>query len=491
VRDPAPRSITRATIACIAAIATIATIAGVRTAHAQAALWNADDRITITSFNDILALAFDGRRVFAATPNGLEIYDAVARRWLPPSTVEDGYPFMEQRVSLHYERAQGGLWLLGSSGNAYLWSDLSGRWDLRPMGDGPRDRRPPPSQAESDVALRVMRGSMSLDPNGRRWRVTAIVDADRPGTYWVGTAGGNILLADSRSLSSEWLTFGTLATGVSAVSADADGNVWLGGDGRGPRDGITRAGRELQEWTSYEGFATRAPRRNVNRILAGDTVWAAAGDGLFVLPPRARSWQEIAEREGLLSNNVRSIVRTSAGVWAATARGLSLIDTETMRVVWNGMDGLGISDVVPRNDTVWIASDRGVWTGVHDSAGVRILEPPAKPADPRLGGRIAGIASVRGRIAVLAEGRLYFYDGAWSEPATIESGGSAYALRGGRTLLILRRDGLEEWDPEKNRSTHLDSGNDIPDGPVYDAARVGDHLWVATARGAVRLRLPL
>ena len=472
------------------AVVLVTCASSARALHAQAGIWNADDRITITSFNEILALTFDGRRVYAATPNGLEIYDAIARRWLAPSTVEDGYPFMEQQVALQYDRSQGGLWLLGSTGNAYLWSELSGRWDLRPPGDRPGEAADQDAEAASDVAFRIMRGSISLDPSGRRWPLSAITNAERPGTYWVGTRGGNILLADARSLSSEWLTFGTLANGISAIATDAAGNVWFGGDGRGPRDGITRADGDLQNWVHYEAFASAAPRRNVNRILAGDTVWAAAGDGVHVLLPGARTWRVVTEREGLPSENAASITRTSHGIWAATARGLALIDPVTLRATWRGMEGVGIRDLAVRSDTVWIASDRGVWIGVADGGDVRVIEPPGKPDDPRLSGRIAGIANAVGTMVVLAEGRIYFYDGVWSEPAAIHAG-TVHGVRGGETLLLLRRDGIEEWDPKTNRSTSFDSGNDIPRGPVLDAIRTGEYLWVATSAGAVRLRYPL
>lgn len=451
---------------------------------AQSRLWQSDDRVTITSFNHILALAYDGLRLYAATPNGLLIYDSVARRWLPPSTAEDGYPAHEQRVSLVYDRAQGGLWLTGSSGMVYFWSMLSGRWDMRSPFDAPRGAPAPPA----DAALDIMRGTVGIDASGRRWPVSAIAAAERPGTYWVGTQGGGILHADARSLSSEWLPFGALSTGVSAVAVDARGRLWFGSDGRGPRNGISAGDADGQQWQHYDALHTRAPRRRVTRLLAGDTVWASATDGVYVLPPGARAWREITERDGLASENVRAIARTSAGVWAATERGLALIDAATLAVTWHGMAGVPVYDLAVRADTVWIASERGLWQGWVDGANVQLRVVPGAETDPRLRGRIRSVAHAGGIIAAVTDAELQLWNGAeWQR----HPGAGAYAVRGGETLLILRRDMLEEWNPRTNATAMINVLQDVAAGPIVDAARHGDVLWLATPRGAVGLRMRL
>lgn len=477
---------TRTFVLCLAALCALASRAA-----GQSRLWNPDERITISSFGEVLAIAYDRRNVYAATPNGLEIYDAVARRWLMPSTLEDRYPMFERPVALAYDRSQGGLWLLAASGNVYLRSDLSGVWDMRAPFDVPRELIARRSAAESDPAWRVMRGTVTLDPAGRRWPVTAIADSEVPGIYWVGTAGGNIIRADTRTLSGEWLSFGTLSRGVNAIAVAADGGLWFGGDGLGPRQGITQADRDLQRWTSYESVAARAPRRNVNRILTGDTIWAAAADGVFLLPEGARSWRRIEERDGLPDDYVRSLERTSHGIWAGTSRGLALIDPAALRATWRGMEGARINGLAVRNDTLWIATDLGLWIATSDSSGMQVLEAPGRSELPWLKMRIMSVAYAAGSIAALVEDRLYVYDTAWNGPVLLQGGRRAHELRStGESLLILRADGLEEYNPSKKESIFLSIPADIPDGPVRDAARAGEYIWVATPSGAVRLRTP-
>jgi sugar lactone lactonase YvrE len=471
-------------------LALIGLVTSVRTASAQARIWREDDRITISSFNDVAAIAFDGRRVFAATLNGLEMYDVIGRRWLRPSTLEDGYPVFERPVAAAYDPSQGGLWLATASGNLYLWSELSGRWDFRAPGSAPADLFTASQIPGNDAAWRVLRGTVTLDPQGRRWPLSAVVPADRPGTYWAGTAGGNILLADSRNLSGEWQPFGTLARGINAIAVSDQGALWFGGDGLGPRDGLTHADSALQEWTSYESFSSRAPRRAVNRILAGDTTWAAAADGVYVLLPDAREWRRIDDREGLPSSNVRVIVRTAAGMWAGTHQGLALIDPTLLRGTWRGMEGVRINGLAERNDTLWIAASNGLWIAVTDPNGVNVLAAPGRESVVQLRGQVAAVARAGRNVAVLASNGVYFYDQQWSEvtPSATQAGSRPHDLRGAaRGLLVLGTRGVAEWHADTAEWTHLAVPADIPVGPIRDAVRVGEFLWVATPAGAVRL----
>lgn len=462
----------------------------IRTAAGQARIWREDERVTISSFADVAAIAFDGRRVFAATLNGLEMYDAIGRRWLLPSTLEDGYPVFERPSAAAYDPSQGGLWLATASGNLYFWSELNGRWDFRAPGSAPADLLRASRIPANDAAWRVLRGTVTLDPQGRRWPLTTVVPADRPGTYWAGTAGGNILLADSRNLSAEWLSFGTLARGISAIAVAETGSVWFGGDGLGPRDGLTQVDSALQSWTNYESHSARAPRRVVNRILTGDTNWAAAGDGVYVLQPRARAWQRIDERAGLPSSNVRVIARTTAGVWAGTQQGLALIDPATLRGVWQGMQGVRINGLAERNDTLWIASGNGLWIALAEEGGVRVLAAPGRDAVVQLRTQVSAVVRAGRSIAVLGADGVYFYDQQWSDVvrSALLAVGRPHDLRGdARSLFVLGSRGVAEWDAESDDWAQLTVPADIPVGPVRDAVRVGDFLWVATPAGAVRL----
>lgn len=471
-----------------ALLCVIASVAIASPLRSQARIWQPDDRVTISAFGHVVALAYNRRHLFAATPNGLEIYDVALRRWDLPSTIEDGYPVHEQPAALVYDRSQGGVWLLTASGNAYLRSDLGGRWDMRAPFAVPRELiERARSSAEADPAWRVLRGTVSLDPTGRRWPVTRIVDAETRGLYWVGTAGGNIIRADTRSLASEWLSYGTLSRGVGALAIGRAGDIWLGGDGQGPREGIAHGDRDLQRWTLYDAFTARAPRRQINRILVGDTVWTAAVDGVHLLPEGARSWRRI---EDLPDDHVRSLERTAHGVWAGTSRGLALIDVVSLRTRWRGLEGRRINGLAARNDTLWIATHIGLWIAVSDGNDVRVAEAPGIAEHAWLRMRINSVARVGGGIAALANNRVYVFESTWADNLVPQARAPHDLRSSGESLFILGRDGVEEFNFTTKVSTYLSIPFDIPEGPVRDAARTGEFVWVATPMGATRLRLP-
>lgn len=480
---------------CSVALALFAIAPGA--AVAQTRLWRQDERTTITSFNEISAVAYDGRRVFAATPNGLEIYDLMFQKWLSPGTLTEGYPVYQRPVAVVYDQSQGGLWLATAGGLLYFRSDLNGGWDIRPFG--PSDnviagalRRA--RAGETDVALRVMRSTIGVDPYGRRWPITAIVAADRAGTYWVGTAGSNLLFADSRSLSAQWLSFGTLARGSSALAVDRRGNVWFGGDGQGPRDGLVRADSALQKWQWFDSYATRAPRRQINRIIAGDTTWVAAADGLYALLPEARYWRRLGQAEGLQSDQVRGLARTSHHIWAGTANGLAVIDPGLASVI-GAMPGTRVNSLAVRNDTVWIATRAGLLIGTADSSGVHVSPAPGADANQLLRSEIVSVAQAGGQVAVLADRNVLVYGTAWSaaplRDAAILASGRTYDLRAsGDRLHVIGARGIAEWNVARNEWNYLSVPGDVSEGPVRDVLRAGPFLWVATPAGATRLRWP-
>jgi len=458
-----------------------------RAGSAQSRIWRSDERIHITSFNNIQAMAYDGRRVFAASDNGLEIYDEIARAWLPPSTVIDGYPLLARASAALYDRTRGGLWLETAAG-MFFRSDLTERWEPRPF-DRPDTTiiRMCTQGSRDDAAWRVLRASLGLDPFGQRWPVSASVPGQRDGTYWVGTAGGNILFADARNLSSEWLMFGTLSRGIGALAVDARGGIWLGGDGYGPRDGISFAQADLQKWQWYEPYSARAPRGDVTRIIVeGDTAWAAATDGLYLLPRAARSWQRIGEREGLLSEQVRALAVTSAGIWAATTHGLALIDRAAARVAATTLPAARIYALAARGDSVWLAGDVGFAVATFEGGSITVAPLVSRAA--------LSVATAGNAVFFLAADGLYRWDGALGArlaDAAVANIGRPYALRADEHFLyLLGERGLARMAVADNQWSYLVAPGDVPDGPVRDVARAGNDTWIATPAGATRIRWP-
>src|SRR2546422_5631517 len=62
--------------------------------------WCPEDRVLISDFSVVEAVAASPFSVFAATTHGLTIYDRQARTWRLPVTSLDGYPAARVRVAL-------------------------------------------------------------------------------------------------------------------------------------------------------------------------------------------------------------------------------------------------------------------------------------------------------------------------------------------------------------------------------------------------------
>jgi hypothetical protein len=273
-----------------------------QSANAQHGFWQPDERVLITSFHMARGIATDQRHVYIATTNGLEIYDHAFRRWLLPSTAEDGYPVREGPGRIVYDPRERGIWLVTDAQTLYLWSSAMQRWEPRSGLDLPNELRRELNRTpdDRDPALAIMRNFAGRDANARTWQVTALAAADRPGTYWASTYGGNFAFIDSRNLSAQPFSYGTLSRGVSAIAVDAGGNIFFGGDGDSPRTGITRADTTLQNWEQFESRVNAGPQRRVNDLLSASTgVYAAASDGIFVL--RSNRWQKVSDAESAAS----------------------------------------------------------------------------------------------------------------------------------------------------------------------------------------------
>jgi len=74
------------------------------------AQWRPEERVLVSDFSYIDAVAASPWTVFAATRHGLLIYDRVARAWKPPVTTLDGYPTARVRSAVA-DQTGNAVWL--------------------------------------------------------------------------------------------------------------------------------------------------------------------------------------------------------------------------------------------------------------------------------------------------------------------------------------------------------------------------------------------
>jgi ligand-binding sensor domain-containing protein len=104
---------------------------------------------------------------------------------------------------------------------------------------------------------------------------------------------------------------------------------------------------------------------NVHVALLSDTVlWVGTRDGLNVVPlgqmGDPSQWEVLRVADGLPSDSILSLAEQDGVVWIGTAEGVShwdggqiFLDTLTL--------GLEVRQIAVRADTVWAATDEGIW----------------------------------------------------------------------------------------------------------------------------------
>ncbi|PYP71540.1 MAG: hypothetical protein DMD36_03745, partial [Gemmatimonadetes bacterium] len=99
----------------------------VRPSACQSARWRPEDRVLISDFSNVEAVAVSPFTVFAATMHGLISFDRPAHAWRLPVTSLEGYPAARVRVALA-DGADNAVWLGTDEGWA-RYDAAVGRWD--------------------------------------------------------------------------------------------------------------------------------------------------------------------------------------------------------------------------------------------------------------------------------------------------------------------------------------------------------------------------
>lgn len=505
------------------------------------AYWRAADRILVTDFRELGAVTSDRRFVYAAGDHGVLVYDHRFERWEEPFTIEDGYPRADPAIALEVDEFTGILWMVTRTGALWahdvsmggawrwvgtlpgappvrlathegsLWARTSSGWfEAGPGGAPPVRAAAVPRELEGasltgleqlereSAAFRSTGSSLTVDEYLRRWEITGAAPSPDPGRWWLSTWGGGIYAYDDRMLEARPLRFGSVGRGVSALAVGAGGTTggsgfWFGGDGLGRHRGIAHADGELQNWMWHEAGREGAPGGPVHAIVETDAgLFVGANDGLYRLV--GDHWDRLTDADALPATAVRALATASGALWAGTDRGLVRIltgsegDLAVLRI--DGTTGARINALAAADSLLWIATDRGLWRLNMRTAA--LAQPPID--DPRLRGRIVGVAYDAGVLYVMAESTLLAYDGAaWTAPLV---GASIGAI--GRPTHVSARHGIV-WvagatgaialDPISGAETTLSVPRDIPEGPVRQVLPVPGGVWLATPAGALLIRL--
>ena len=443
------------------------------------AQWRPEERVMLSDFSYVDAVAASPWLVFAATRHGLLVYDRVLRTWKPPVTTLDGYPSSRVRTAIA-DQAGNAVWLGVGGVDGYLRYDVDARIWTRGT--------PPPGQVQVltvEAALArapaadALRSLILTDPRLRSYQFTAAASTPDRADLYLGTNGMGLVRVDPRTGEWEALSYGLVAPGVGAI-APAEGGIWAATNVRPggiERRGITWVAADLSATRPTEGggaalgFTFLVARR---LLATAGALWLATEQGVLQIDPgtmRSRPFD---------LPQATSLAPASDGVWVGTTRGLSVV-TRDGNVVRASTDFPVLSLVAVR-DTLWVGTTAGVVMVPPDKAdavGVAALTQP-----------IYALTRVRDTIVGATDRSLVWRNpssGAWSEvPLSLALGRpTALAADPDGGVWIGGTQGLARVDLGRAFVRTLTVPMDLP-APVRDVFADADYLWAATDSGLVR-----
>ncbi len=499
---------------------------------AQTQFWRPEDRVVISDFRTVDAVAASPWIVYAATRHGLLLYDRRTRAWQLPVTALDGYPAARVRVALA-DPAGNAVWLGTTDGWARYDADVR-RWDRGPATGGVsgllldaqnpasgvflRDRSgwsflprgalfaqpgtplPPPERQVKPLDVQTalatapladaMRALILTDPRLRTYQFTSAARTADDTDLFFGTSGLGLVRLDVAMGQWETLGFSLLGAGADALVAGA-GGVWAAASPRlGGRGGITWLPEDLSSTTPLE-----PPPGNefgpavVHRMLAAaGALWIATDGGVLRVDPDRGRTRRFTLGDGLPSEDVRALAPAPDGVWIGTTRGLAVITADD-RVTRIGSFAQPVLSLLAVRETLWVGGVAGL--GVLPPGAAEPVVSSALAAEPALRAPVVALARIGDTLVVVLEDQVAWRDpraGRWTVSRPRATLGRLTAAAGDVGGVWLGGQlGLAWWSVARATFHTLTIPGDLP-APVHDLAATPPWLWVATDSGVVRLR---
>ena len=506
--------------------------------------WEADERIVVTDFQRVTALARAPDRLFVATDGGLVVRNVAFDGWEFPITREDGYP-PSRIMALAWDRRDGTLWMATEDARLIQLEPFDRRF-IDEIRLNERITRIIPSLDDPSGLLVRRRGRwFSLDPftrrmtvvdaaavdravaadfdlsqrrellnsarfdaarsflatrGSRRYQVTDVVRAMELDQFWVASYGGFLFRYDAVTGQALPVDYGLVGRGGGAVLADETG-IWFAPDEADDRYSITRADLDLQIWRTWEPESIGPEDRNlpsdpIHALLrVGDELWVGGDRGVYRFD--GEEWHREAAGQLGAGTRILSLAQGPAGlpgIWVGTDRGLYLLSGQGAPVDPPWLGTRRITSIASHGGLLWVGTDRGL--AVFEALAGR---PVAHFSAGQPRGRVWSMKATGDRLYVGMDRELWWLeDQSWHRAdalGVLAAPASALDVRGG-IVWIGSNDGLTVWNTISGEQRRYSfAAGDLPTGDggevgVSSISAIGsDLVWLTTPAGAIRLDL--
>ena len=515
---------------------------------AQTGGWRTDERVLITDFGIVTALARSSGSVFAATTGGLIILDESFQRLELPITVEDGFP-PGVPTAMAFDQRDRSLWL-AAAGELLQFDPFSRRFRDRiavrqlvtelvpaePSGSDlfirmrgewwrldtfSRDlRRADPgavlaaidSRADLRAREEALRDPFFLEAAGQAARsshsgpvrVLDVVPSRDAYNWWLGTAGESLVRYDGIGQVGGRTALGPAGIGMASVVATEEA-IWFAPDQ--PLEGryaVASATKDLQQWRAWRADSSRAVPDLVTDLLRSPGgIWAGGESGLYWMADGRAEWRE--ERAVDLSYRPVLSLASASGpaaevVWVGTARGLLRVRASGGGIDIAVMPSVAVGSVVEAAGRVYIGTVHGLYSMVVPDSIGQSVQPHRVDGPSALRSPVGALAASGDTVYAGLDSEVWWRAGGEAPWARLESVGRARAAVSALAIL----DGVL-WVGSAAELTvaevaggvvgRYSFGPDLPPGPRGETA-IDDisivsatEAWIALPAGAIRLHV--
>lgn len=493
-------------------------------------LWRPEDRALVTDLTRVTALAATPSLLYAATAQGLAIYDRVFLSWRETLGPMDGFPG-GPIAAMAADPGDDTAWLAGV-GRWIMYQPLGRRWDSGPLpgvvdavvldardpsrgayfhssggwyfvsrggvAAEPAVDVPGPGQRVGSLtmaqllarapALDLVRMRIERDDRLRSYAMTSAATVPVTNEVFIATSGNGVFRVDLTTYALDRLPSGLLSPAAGGVAV-LQGEVCAGSDTRFAvgRRGIACLREDLTTPSYYEGPGLAGMPGNVVRrlVMTPHALWAATDQGALRIDRRSGALRRLVARDGLPSDDVWALAPAPDGVWIGTSLGLAFAPDTGARAPATpaGSESGAVRALAFRADTLWIGSSLGLEALLPGESLPVAVVGPVMLRDP-----IVGIALKAETLVVATELRLAVRaGGSWRvvDPPGPPVGRMTALAADREGFWVAGTEGFALYQPARNFWNALTSQGDVPQ-PVRDIAAGRDHVWIATPAGLVR-----